>query len=219
MVELKYKNWNEITVDVFDKLKALHPNTGEDVIINQLNDNIDILSVLCECDVDDIADLSASKFNELVRQITFLDDMPKVKIQEVYIINGHKYRVFLEIKDMTMSQYIDFQTLMKDQEKNFKKLLACFLLPEGKKYCEGYDITEVINDIGKMSIVDANSVMFFFALLYRSLTKVMLNCSIKDLKKIMKKEKNKVEKIKIGRAIVKMKEAMTLVENGDGFIM
>ena len=220
-MELKYKNWKEISVNTFKKLQANINNAEEDGdnMLNNLNKEIAMLAVLCDVDEDAIANLTQNEFSKLLTQTNFLVDMPKVKVTDKYRINGTDYQVFLSLKQMTVSQYIDFQTFYADTEKYFCELLACFLIPKGKKYGEGYDIDVVVRDIGEhLSIVDANSILFFFALLYRSLTKAMLSYSVRQMKKLMKKMKDKAEKTKLQTAIAEMEKAMSLLTNGDGSI-
>lgn len=220
-MELKYKNWKEISVNTFKKLQANINNAEEDGdnMLNNLNKEIAMLAVLCDVDEDAIANLTQNEFSKLLTQTNFLADMPKVKVTDKYRINGADYQVFLSLKQMTVSQYIDFQTFYADTEKYFCELLACFLIPKGKKYGEGYDIDVVVKDIGEhLSIVDANSILFFFALLYRSLTKAMLSYSVRQMKKLMKKTKDKAEKTKLQTAIAEMEKAMSLLTNGDGSI-
>lgn len=220
-MELKYKNWKEISVNTFKKLQANINNAEEDGdnMLNNLNKEIAMLAVLCDVDEDAIANLTQNEFSKLLTQTNFLVDMPKVKVTDKYRINGADYQVFLSLKQMTVSQYIDFQTFYADTEKYFCELLACFLIPKGKKYGEGYDIDVVVRDIGEhLSIVDANSILFFFALLYRSLTKAMLSYSVRQMKKLMKKTKDKAEKTKLQTAIAEMEKAMSLLTNGDGSI-
>lgn len=220
-LELKYKNWKDININVFQRLQNAINNAEFDEIesLNELNKGIAMLSVLCDVEEDTIALLTKSEYEKLIAQTSFLSEMPKVNVEDKYIINGKKYRLFLTLKDMTISQYIDFQTYYQDFNKNFAECLSCFLIPEGKKYGEGYDVAEVISDIGKyMSITDANSIMFFFALLFRSLTQVTLHYSVKDMKKIMKKMKDREEKNKLNIAIRQMEKAIVSLKNGDGFI-
>lgn len=220
-MELKYKNWKEISINTFKKLQDVISDVPvtDDETLNNINSNIAMLSVLCDVDEDTIASLSTSEFVKLVNDSNFLSDMPKVKITDKYIINGNEYEVFLSLKNMSVAQYIDFQTFYKEQDKYYRELLACFLIPKGMKYGEGYDMDKVVADIGEhLSIVDANSIMFFFVLLYRSLTKVTLNCSIRDMKKMMRKEKNKEQRMKMEQAIMELKKARDLVANGNGFI-
>jgi hypothetical protein len=219
MIELKYDSWEKISVNVFEKLNKRIAEAEVVGIenIDLLNKQIAILSVLCDVDEDRIAELTTNEFSILVNKIEFLNTTPKKNIINKLKINGNEYEVFLSVADMTMNQYIDFQTLYKDREKNFKQLLAIFILPKGKKYCEGYDIKDVINDIGDMPISDANNIMFFFAIAFRSLTKTMLTYSTKMMKKLMKKTKNKERVMKIQEIIDKIEEAQNLVKNGGGY--
>lgn len=217
MIELKYKSWKEISVNTFNKLKDIKVNSNDSLEL--LDSNIALLSILCDVDEDTIVSLTTSEFSTLLNQTAFLSTLPKVKIQDTYTINGNEYEVFLTLNDMSVAQYIDFQTFYKDQDKYFKELLACFLIPKGKKYGDGYDIQKVKDDIGNhLSIVDANSILFFFVLLYQSLTKAMLTYSIRQMKKARKKM-NKEEQKKIDLAIAETKRAMTLVKNGYGYTL
>lgn len=215
-MELKYNNWNDITVNVFERLKAIKIESND--ILDELNTNISILSVLCDVDEDTIANLEVGEFNRLLNQTSFLAEMPKAKIQDKYVINGKQYEVHLAINQMSMAQYIDFQTFCKEKDKYMKNIIACFLIPKGKKYGEGYEIEDVLKDIGDMSIVNAHSIMFFFIISFRALTKTMLTYLVKKMRKEMKKEKNIEIVNKMKEAISQIEVAMTLVENGDGLI-
>lgn len=220
-MELKYKNWKEISINTFKRLQEAIKDAPvtDDETLNALNNNIAMLSVLCDVDEDTIVSLTTTEYVRLVNECNFLIDMPKVKITDNYTINGKEYEVFLSLRNMTVAQYVDFQTFYKEREKYFSELLACFIIPKGMKYGEGYDIADVVKDIGEhFSIVDANSIMFFFVLLFQSLTKVTLNYSIRDMKKLMRKEKNKEQRVKMEQAIMELKKARDLVVNGTGYI-
>lgn len=222
MIELKYKNWEEISVNVFERITKAIDNaevTGNDYL-DLLNKQIAIISVLSDVDEDTVANLNTAEFNMLVRQTNFLNTQPKKNIINKVKLNGKDYEIFLNIQNMTVSQYIDFQTLYPQRDKKFKEILSIFILPKGKSYGEDYDVADVINDIGEyLPITDANNIMFFFALAYQSLTKVMLNCLVKDMKKMKKKEKDQDKVVMIQQAIEKIQEAKASMENGDGYIM
>ena len=221
-MDLKYKSWKEITINTYNKLIDAVNNAPEtdNETLNNLNKEIAMLAVLCDVDEDKVIEITQTEFIRLVNETAFLREMPKVKITDKYIINGKKYRVFLSLRDMTMNQYIDFQTLYKQRDKYYRELLACFLIPEGCcKYGEGYKIEEVVEDIGNyFSIVDANSIMFFFVLLYQSLTKAMVSYSIKTLKKAMKMEKDKEKREQMRKALAELRRAKDLTPNGNGYI-
>lgn len=218
MIELKYKSWRDITISVFEKLKdikELQTINQEDV----LQKNVQLLSILCECEEDEIINLKLTDFNKLINQIEFLNTMPKVNVYDYYEINGNVYQVNRNIKEMTTSQYIDFQTLMDgDREKNLPNILAIFLTPKGKKYCDGYDVVNVIEDIhNHLSIVDARSIMFFFILQYQSLTKVMLTYSIKEMKRTARKQKSEKIMKEIKDLETQLTQVNSFLKNGNGF--
>lgn len=212
-MELKYKKWDDISVELFDKIKEVLNKKG----VEDIDKNISIVSILSEKDEDEISNLPITEFSKLVEQTAFLNEMPKVEIRDKYIINGKKYNVFMNLKKMTTAQYIDFQTLQKNYNKNLKYLLAVFLIPDGKEYGD-YDIDEVADELYRhLSIADAESIMFFFVMSYRALMQGMLTYSISQMKKEMRKTKNKILKFKIGRAIIHLIQMKNLVKNGDGY--
>lgn len=216
MIELKYKNWKEISINVFQKLQNLNLNNSSD-IIDEIDDNVKILSILCDVDEDTIADLEVGEYKTLVSQCAFLNEMPKVKIKDEYWINDKLYQVQYGVQNMTMAQYIDYQTYLKDSSKYTKEIVSCFVFPKGKKYGEDYDLNETIEDIGNyFSIVDALSVCFFFTMLFRSLTTATLGCLVKKMKR-GKRKMDKEQQVQVQRAIDELNKVIHLVKNGDGF--
>lgn len=216
MIKLVKDSWDKINIDCYEQLRKLKLNETD--ALNNLNEQITLLSILCEVDEDKIVELTTDEFKELLSQTTFLNELPKVKVQPYYTINGKEYEVFLNLKSMTVAQYLDFQTFYKEQDKYFKELLSIFVIPKGKKYNTDYNIEEVINEIGKnMSIVDAYSILFFFILLYQNLMLSTVEYSIQEMMK-MKKNLSEEEKEKLKQAIMEMEKAKVLMRNGGGFI-
>lgn len=216
MIDLKYKCWKDITIEVYEKINAIE-------LKEEMNDedaltaNVQLLSILCDVSEEEIINLPLTQFTILIGKCEFLKDMPKYELNEYYEINGNVYQVQMNLREMTAGQYIDFQTLYKQKEKNLKNLLACVLIPKGRKYGEKYDVINVADEIYKyMNICDANSVMFFFILQYQALTRVILTSSIRTLKKEMKKEKNLMKKQMYHQAIQQAIQAKYLITNGVG---
>ena len=226
-MDLKYKSWQDITIEVYDRLRNLKcdleytTKQGFDTteIEKSFELNVKLLSILCDVDEDTIGDLPLTEFSNLIAQTEFLKDMPKYTIETKYKIGDRDFDVQTNLRNLTTAQFIDFQTLVKDPDKNLSNLLACFMLPKGKKYGEDYDIMEIAEYLKKhMSIATARSIMFFFTLEYQALQKTILRYSIKDLKKQMKKEKNEETKKKLEEAIQQMIRLNNLMVVGDGGI-
>lgn len=216
-MKLKYKSWNDITIEIYDKIRAISTDINDDV--QALDANVQLLSILCDVTEDEIGDLPIQEFANLVAQTEFLKNMPKYTIEQYYEIGkGRVFEVQMNLQKLTTAQFIDFQTLIKDQEKNTAKIMACFLLPKGKKYGEDYDVGEVADYLYKnMRMATARSVMFFFVLQYQALSKVILDSSIKDIKKTMRKEKDITKKEKLMETINQMTQLKDLIKNGVGF--
>lgn len=213
-MELKYRNWGEISIKKFDEIKkALNTNSN-----NELEANLELLAVLCNVDIQEIENLPLTEFSKLLKQTDFIVKMPKVDIKDNYIINGKKYNVCLSVNKMTTAQYIDYQTFGKDIDGNLKNLVSVFLIPEGKKYGE-YDLENVIDELyNNMPIADAYSVCFFFTLQLQSLTKVTLSYLERKIRKEMKKEKDKIRKEKIMMGLEQIQRVKHLLNDGLGCI-
>ena len=213
-MELKYKNWNDISIKKFDEIKnALKTNFN-----NELEANLELLAVLCDVDIQEVENLPLTEFSRLLKQTDFIVKMPKVEIKDKYVINGKKYNVCLSVNKMTTAQYIDYQTFGKDIDGNLKNLVSVFLIPEGNKYGE-YDLEEVIDELyNNMPIADAYSVCFFFTLQLQSLTKVTLSYLERKIRKEMKKEKDKIRKEKIMMGLEQIQRVKHLLNDGAGCI-
>lgn len=214
MIKLKYNDWSEISIKKFDEIKkSLKRNSN-----NELESNLELLSILCDVSVEEIEDLPLTEFSRLLKQTDFMAKMPKIDVKEKYVINGRQYNVCLNVNKMTTAQYIDYQTFGKDIENNLKNIIAVFMIPEGKKYGD-YDLEEVIDELyNNMPIADAYSVCFFFTLQLQSLTKATLYYLERKIKKEMKKEKNKMRKEKITEGLEQIQQVKHLLNDGAGYI-
>lgn len=219
MIKLKYNDWNCISIKKFDEISDILSSMKNFNDDEALEININLLSILCDVSVDEIEDLPLTEFSKLVKQTEFLKEMPKVDIKDSYVINGKKYVLCANVSKMTTAQYIDYQTLIKNADKNVKELLSVFLIPKGKKYGE-YDLDEVINDIyNYFPIADARAVSFFFTLVLQSLTKATLISLERRTKKELKKAKTKEEKEKIEMLLGTIRLSKDSIPNGIGHIL
>ena len=191
-MNLKYTKYEEMPLRIFNKLTKLEGYDAVDL-------EIMLLSILCDCSMTDIMNLSLTEYQRLRQQAQFIADVPKAKAKapEKLVINGHKYRVCKDLKQITTGQYIDYQSYLKMEEKNYEYILSCFIIPEGKQYNDGYDIMTVINDVLELDIVTVLDICFFFLNLYLTSTRVLVDYWVSKLKKMMKKEKNQENKKKI----------------------
>lgn len=127
--------------------------------------NLMVGALLAGMKYDDFIQLPLSKTRTYMEKAQFIRTTKpeKVKARKHYKINGKKYRLDTKIEDLTVAQYIDFQALDPDSfDERIAELLAVFLIPEGHKYNDGYDIQETVEDIWEMSVGEALGVADFF---------------------------------------------------------
>lgn len=206
MIELKYKSWNDINIKTFNKLNNIKLEDYDDD--SMLNANVKLLSILCDVSEEEIESLSLNEFGKLVKEMAFIEKpLPQTNIKMLYRINDKVYHLNTNIKKMTTAQYIDFQTLYKQDKSNVAKILACFMIPKGKKYGE-YDIDDVVKELNEyFSIVEAETIMFFFAESYQ---KLITNIRISLTKQMNQNKKITPQMKKL------MNQAMDLWKDGVG---
>lgn len=209
-MKLKYNDYNKMPLKVFNKLKDISD-------LDAVDYEIELLSILCDCSIDDILDLSLTEYSKIRKDAQFVANYPECEgdIPDKLTINGNKYYICKNLKQVTTAQYIDYQSYLKEGERHFEYLLSCFIIPEGKEYGKDYDIDDVIKDILELDVVKVEKISFFFLNLFLASIEVSVNYWESTLKKMLKKEKNEEMKMKI-------QESLNLIhslKNGDGLQM
>lgn len=188
----------------------------------ELDKQVKLLAVLGDCTEDDILNLPLSKYQDKLAEISFLTKTPEVnsKCPNKLKLGANEYYVCKNVEKLTTAQYIDYQTYMqnKDYDMYLANILACFVIPKGHEYCEGYDPLDVIKDINDhMSVETAMSICFFFRQKSLSSIKHTLRSLEWMMRTVRMTNKNKQVKVKVNEALVKMQELQSLLENGDEF--
>ena len=139
-----------------------------------------------------------------------LDTSKAGRIASRYTLGDFTLVPVRDFEKMTAGQFIDFQQLCADVEKNAVALLSVYLVPEGKCYNDGYDIREVQRAIADhLSVQDSMEVLAFF--LAKSL-KLQAD-SLYYSKGLLKGIRNRKTRKEIWQ---KIQETVTLLENGGG---
>ena len=178
--------WEELT---FNEVLQIQQIISAD--INDTYKASNILAVLAGVEVDVIEDLPIHKFSSLLPNIEFLhNDPPKCNHQDTYDINGRKYCLSANITDITTAQYIDYQSYMKEENPDLCKITSVFLIPDGHKYNDGYDMEQVWKDVGDMLYIDVMALAFFLRKQYALYTMITTDflSEVMKMKKVSKKE-------------------------------
>lgn len=192
-------NWEDINLKTFKELIALYKSNAT---------NLELISLLAGKPAED---LSLEELKDWINEIKFLEEPYKPKeIKSEYNIQNKIYKPVVSLKDIKAGQFIDFQTFIKDPEKNIANIAACFLLEKGKTYGDNDPLAEAEFFDKYLKITDYKDIFNFFTIAWRSYTKAIQASLEKEMKKTLKKEKNKVMRIKILRAMILMKQTQIL---------
>lgn len=167
-------NWYDITLLQFKKIQEA---------ITVEDEQEKIIALMQAVFGDSIIDLPITEFNAKVKELDFLkapipDSVPPKKLE----INGRKYYTDCLLGNITTAQYVDYVNHSKTGD--LEKILSVFIIPDGHKYNDGYDMLQVMNDINDLSIVAANNISFFFVRQFHKFTQIFLSYSTKKIKKM-----------------------------------
>ena len=173
MSKEKQLSWNDITLDQLLKIKE----------VMNVEDEVERVIALCEVVYgEDVTGLPINEFNKKAADLKFLGEKVKTSNPPRKItINGHDYFVDCLVGHITTAQYVDFTNYNK--AGNIIGALTPFVIPEGHKYNDGYDMQEVLNDVKSMPVPTAESIAFFFERQLRLFIRIFQHYSIKQITK------------------------------------
>lgn len=206
-------NYNSLSIGKYIRLC----DTLADNSLDELGKQVTTLSILADKTEDEILYLPLLEYQEMARQAKFLEcepPMDNAKIGKTYKIGKWTLCPVTFIGKITTAQYIDFQTLSQDALHHLAEVVSCFLIPEGCKYNDGYDIAELQADIRNLlSVAQANALIAFFLRKFNLSMRSILLYSAIQARRIKDKEMRKTMRASIAQA------EMSLRRDGDGWQM
>lgn len=132
--------------------------------VEDIDKQVQIIAVLADLSVEEVLHLPIAEYGDLARQTAFLGALcdPDPVGPEAVALGGFVLVPTTDFTKINTAQYVDFQTLARDFPSTIPQLLACFLVPEGHAYNEGYDIKAVQEAVGEMTLPYALGLVAFF---------------------------------------------------------
>lgn len=161
---LKYNTWDKVPIKLYNKIVD---------ILEEYSDNhekqiIPILALLYDTDEKEIGNLKIYDIAKLINEVSFINEFSFDKENRIndITINGIKSKVDYDLSNFSYKQFLDYQETFKkmDSDRTYlPNVIATFLIPEGKKYDDGYELQKFIDDIEEyMPITTAQNLMYFF---------------------------------------------------------
>ena len=180
-------NWDSITIEkYYTIMDILNDETDDDI-----TKNVKLVAILLDKDEQEVWDMDLSEAGDYISRLMFLNkfDIPSHPNMNIKL-PGFDLKVMKDVTKINVAQYVDFQNFVKlPLREGMDKILSIFLIPEGFKYNDGYDIIEVQKTIREnLSFRVAEGLLGFFLRKYgRSLIHSLVYCK-RQIRKMKDKE-------------------------------
>lgn len=201
-------NYRNLPIGKYLEIVAL----SQDQSVDALTQQVKTIAILTDMTDEQVLALPIMEYKELAGKTIFLEKEydGKLMVAKSYRVGGFE---LIPVKDFTKiitAQYVDFQTFSKEGEKYLVETLSTLLVPKGKKYNEGYDMTDVHKAIREnLSVADVLSLYAFFLTLWVKLIKDFRTFSIEEIKNIANKDLRE-------RLMKQIQQVTDSKTNGDG---
>lgn len=173
-------HWGDITIAQHKAILALYDKYKDED--DDLMFAYEMVAIAYNKPIEWLNSMKIKEANDYVNSLAILNERPKARVAKShYILNGHKYKTTMNLQEVSTSQYIDFQQMADKSREMPAEFLSIILVPAGKEYGEGYDISQVVHDIENyMSVEDCLGLSAFFFDLFL----ISMKQSLRTLKKL-----------------------------------
>lgn len=134
-------DWENISIDKYYCIKDILDDEEDDDITK----NVKLVAIMLDKDEQEVWDMDMSQAGDYISRLQFLGKFeipkhPNMKIK----LPGYDLTVIKDLTKINVAQYVDFQNFIKlPLREGMEKILSIFLIPDGCKYNDGYDIIDL----------------------------------------------------------------------------
>ena len=171
------KSWRDVTIYEYFNLVDRLSDEG----LTEYEREVILVSFVMGVDEGKVWDMTIGEFKVNQLNTAFMKEFNVARDCnfKTISIDGEKYDVCTDLHNFTVAQYIDFQTFYAQRKDNadiLASLLACFIIPRGHSYAEGYDVNDLkLKIINGLDILTAEELLFFFLKRYLLLMRATAN--------------------------------------------
>ena len=182
-------SWSDVTLDKWVKLINKKEKTKTEETLNTI-------SVLSDIPKNLIKELGILDVAVILKRIAYLQEQENSKLKKIIKVNDIEYGFHPNLEEITLGEYADIETYMKNGiENNLPRLMAILYRPiiekDGKNYSiEAYDSSTLrmrAEKFKKMKAADVNNALVFFWTLGRELLKILPQYLMEQSKALLNK--------------------------------
>jgi hypothetical protein len=179
--------WNNLTLWQYQQLMPIITNPNKDW--TELDKEVKLLSVITGLTEYQIDSLTIEDLKELRKDLAFLDEPIEGKPVDFIVINGRRYRMNYDIKNMPAARYIESKVFSKDTLANLHKIAASMVIPQkktwfGKWVDDKYDASkheQYAQDMQEANFIHIYHSLVFFYQVYRNWIEVSRDYMIAEM--------------------------------------
>jgi hypothetical protein len=166
--------WNNLTLWQYQQLMPILTNPEKDW--TELDKEVKQLAVISGLTEYQIDSLSIETLKEMRQDLAFLDEPIEGKPVDFIVVNGRRYRINYDIKNMPAARYIESKVFSKDTLGNLHKIAASMVMPQkktwfGKWVDDKYDASkheDYAADMQEANFIHVYHSLVFFYQVYRN---------------------------------------------------
>lgn len=185
-------SWDNISAEKYFDINEVLYDDG----LNDLEKTTGLISIVEDMDVDDVLALSLEEYGMRSQKLRFLNDFKPKEYNKLKNIDlqGLKCYIIDDTTKLTYGQFVDYQSFVElPFSDNYNKILSIFIVPEGHKYNDGYDIADVQHRISQLPFAVVEGLLGFFLMRYRRLLGHFLTYLKKEMKTMTADQKKVME--------------------------
>lgn len=179
--------WNELTLWQYQQIMPIITNPDKDW--TELDKEVKLLCIITGMTEQQIDSLSIEDLKELRKELAFLDEPIEGKPVDFIVINGRRYRMNYDIKNMPAARYIESKVFSKDTLANLHKIAASMVIPQKKQWFgkwvdDKYDASkheQYASDMAEANFIHVYHSLVFFYQVYRNWIEVSRDYMIQEM--------------------------------------
>ena len=179
--------WNNLTLWQYQQIMPIITNPDKDW--TELDKEVKLLCIVTGMTEQQIDSLAIEDLKELRKELAFLDESIEGKPVDFIVINGRRYRMNYDIKNMPAARYIESKVFSKDTLANLHKIAASMVMPQkknwfGKWVDDKYDASkheQYSSDMQEANFIHIYHSLVFFYQVYRNWIEVSRDYMIREM--------------------------------------
>ena len=126
------KSWEEVTLKQFQELQRAYNDEKKEVSI------VDLISIMANKPKSEVQQLPTSFAELIMNELGFIMEQPEQEKPVPYIIIDEKKYMVNYLEKMKTGEWVDVNSVIKDDPKNYAAMLAILCRLEGEAYDDDF---------------------------------------------------------------------------------